>query len=83
VLFRSSQHQHQVGSFGDGRARELGRVARRIRREQQRLQAREAQRFDGTLEDTRRMAPDLARSGVVDQNRLTIRDNLLSITRIP
>ena len=76
----AAQHQHQIGALGDGGARELGRVARRVRRQQQRLQTREAQRFDGTLENTFGISPDLARGGIIDQGRLTIRDNLLSIT---
>jgi hypothetical protein len=76
----AAQHQHQVGALGDGVAREFGRVARRVRRQQQRLQTREAQRFDGTLEDTCGIPPDLARGGIVDQNRLLVLDDLLSIT---
>ena len=76
----AAQHQDQVGAGGDGIAREFGGVARRLGGRQRRDDAYFFQGINGTLENTRRLPPELARDRIVDQDRLLIFGDFSSIT---
>ena len=76
----AAEDQHQVRAVGYSYTRQLRGVSRRIRGQWNRGDTYAFQSINGTLENTHGRPPDLARGGVVNQNRLLIVGDFLSIT---
>ena len=75
----TTQHQNQVGTVGDRFAGQVRAVARAGGGQKARREASALQRRNGTLENTLRVPPEFASSGIVDEDRLAERRNPLII----
>jgi hypothetical protein len=76
----AAQHQDQVGTGGDGVAREFGGMASGGGGRELGHDSNFFQGINGTLENARGLPPELARDRIVDQDRLLIFGDFSSIT---
>jgi hypothetical protein len=75
----AAQHQDEVGARGYGVAGDMGGIVGAGSGRYARTDARAGQRIGGTLENPLRMPAEFAGRGIINQDRLLIRCNLLSI----